>query len=228
MVSATAWLVELGELASLKRSDVESVRNFITRKEDAIRLPYGRVVKNMPRRCVFLGTTNSRQPLTDPEGNRRFWPVSVGTIDTVGLAKVRDQMWAEALHEFESGAQWWLTPEEMVKAKSEASVYEAEDITQSEILGWLDEQKKWPEFMFASDVATKILRMTPGQISAQMIAGINRTMNSMGWKRGRKRKAGIPTYGYHVPSRTKMKLDGDALDAAHPMDKVITESEIDE
>ena len=227
MVSATAWLIELGELASLKRSDVESVRNFITRKEDAIRLPYGRAVKNMPRRCVFLGTTNSRQPLTDPEGNRRFWPVSVGTIDTAGLAKVRDQVWAEALYEFNSDAQWWLTPEEMVKAKSEASVYEAEDINQSEILNWLESQKVWPEVMFAAEVCTKILHLSPGQISSQVIAGVNRTMNQMGWKRCRKRKAGIPTWGYRVPTRAAMLKHGDRLDAALPMDKVITESEND-
>lgn len=233
MVSASAWLVELGELASLKRSDVESVRNFITRKEDAIRLPYGRSVKNMPRRCVFIGTTNSKQPLTDPEGNRRFWPVSVGTVDTAGLAKVRDQAWAEALHEYNSGAQWWLTPEEMERAKSEASVYEAEDINQTEILAYLDEQKNWPKTLSAREVAIKILKMSSiGNVPPQMIAGINRTMNSMGWEKTRKRVAGLPTRCFVVPTKEEMRKRGDAIESRMPLDgtsgKVIVGDESEE
>jgi predicted P-loop ATPase len=214
MVSASAWLVELGELASLKRSDVESVRNFITRKEDAIRLPYGRSVKNMPRRCVFLGTTNSRQPLTDPEGNRRFWVVSVGKVDTEGLERVRDQLWAEALHLFQSGEQWWLTPEENEIARSEASVYEAEDINQTEILAFLEAQKKWPKTLSASEVATKILKMSVAQLTPQMVTAINRSMGAMGWRRTRKRVVGVPTWCYEVPSREELQKRGDLLDDA--------------
>ncbi len=219
MVSASAWLVELGELASLKRSDVESVRNFITRKEDAIRLPYGRSVKNMPRRCVFLGTTNSRQPLTDPEGNRRFWVVSVGKVDTSNLEKVRDQIWAEALHYFQSGEQWWLTPEEAEVAKSEASVYEAEDINQTEILSWLEEQKKWPETLSASEVAGKVLKMHAGTLTPQQVTAINRSMAAMGWRRTRRRRSGVPVWCYEVPTREAMKKRGDLLDGGE--DKVI-------
>lgn len=211
MVSATAWLVELGELASLKRSDVESVRNFLTRKEDSIRLPYGRAVQQMPRRCVFLGTTNSRQPLTDPEGSRRFWVVSVGTVDTAGLEKVRDQLWAEALHLFRSGEQWWLTRDESERAKSEASVYEVEDITQGEILAWLQEQKQWPEVLTASAVATKILHMNIAQLSPQIAAGINRSMSQLpGWERVRRRICGKATWCFKLPPRAQFENQNEA------------------
>ena len=208
MTAANNWLVELGELASLRKSDVESVRNFITRKEDQIRLPYGRSVKTMPRRCVFIGTTNSKQPLTDPEGNRRFWVVSVGSVDTLGLERVRDQLWAEALHAYNAGEQWWLTQVEARRAAMEAKVYEAEDLTAQEILAWLDVQKQWPETLSARDVAVKILHRMSNTITAQDMTAINRTMEQLGWESTRRRKLGIVTKCFIVPSRKAMEAAG--------------------
>lgn len=208
MTAANNWLVELGELASLRKSDVESVRNFITRKEDQIRLPYGRSVKTMPRRCVFIGTTNSKQPLTDPEGNRRFWVVSVGKVDTLGLERVRDQMWAEALHAYNAGEQWWLTQDEARRAAMEAKVYEAEDLTAQEILAWLDVQKQWPETLSAREVATKILHRMSNTLTAQDMTAINRTMEQLGWESTRRRKLGIVSKCFLVPSRKAMEAAG--------------------
>lgn len=212
MTSAGNWLVELGELASLRKSDVESVRNFLTRKEDQIRLPYGRVVKSMPRRCVFIGTTNARQPLSDPEGNRRFWVVSVGTINTAGLEKIRDQVWAEALHAFNEGEQWWLTPEQAVRAKSEASVYEAEDMTETEILAWLENQKVWPKTISAHDVAQKVFQRMPGTIPPHEIANINRVFYKLRWKVGRKRMGGKQVRCFEVPPRDELLMGLDTED----------------
>lgn len=222
MTSAGNWLVELGELASLRKSDVESVRNFITRKEDQIRLPYGRSVKTMPRRCVFIGTTNSRQPLTDPEGNRRYWVVSVGKVDTDALEQVRDQIWAEAMHAYRAGEKWWLTQSESKRAEQEARVYEAEDITASELLHWLEETKQWPRFLTASTVAAKVLHRMVGSLTPQEASAINRTMASLGWKRERRRVAGKPTYCFVVPSREEMQKmwEHERLDDANFVDKV--------
>jgi len=214
-VSSSAWLVELGELASLKKSDVESTRNFLTRKEDAIRLPYGRVVVKLPRRCVFMGTTNSKQPLSDPEGNRRFWVVSVRTVDTTGLALVRDQLWAEAMHAYKSGEQWWLTQDEAARAVTEASVYEAEDITKIEILRWLEDQKKWPQYLHAAEVLTRIMHKAPGTITHMEVAAANRTMSSLGWERTRRRVAGVAVYCYRLPDRAKYLRELDMAEAGN-------------
>jgi predicted P-loop ATPase len=213
MTAAGNWLVELGELASLKKSDVESVRNFITRREDQIRLPYGKVIKTMPRRCIFIGTTNSRQPLTDPEGNRRFWVVSVGKVDTEGLEKVRLQLWAEALQAYRAGEPWWLTQAESVRAEREARVYEADDVTESEILAYLEKATKWPEYLTATEVATKILCRVSGHMTSQEMAAINRTMSNMGWEKTRRRNLGRTVTAYLVPSRKAMEAQGERLDS---------------
>nr|WP_245276027.1 virulence-associated E family protein [Mesorhizobium sp. LNHC220B00] len=90
------WIVELPELAGLARAEVRNVKQFITKTFDRGRPAYGRSVEELPRRCVLIGTTNDRQYLCDPTGNRRWWPVEVGKIDLKRLAEDMPQLWAEA------------------------------------------------------------------------------------------------------------------------------------
>lgn len=74
-----AWIVELSELLAMKRTkDVEATKSFITSREDIYRAPYQRRTERRPRRCVFAGTTNSADFLTDRTGNRRFLPIECG------------------------------------------------------------------------------------------------------------------------------------------------------
>jgi len=63
----------------MKRTkDVEATKSFITSREDIYRAPYQRRTERRPRRCVFAGTTNSADFLTDRTGNRRFLPIECG------------------------------------------------------------------------------------------------------------------------------------------------------
>lgn len=104
------WFVELGELASLRRNEIETVKRFISATSDRYRAPYGRIAEDHPRRMVFVGSTNESEYLRDATGNRRFWPVRVGVdgpIRVDDLAEQRDQIWAEALELFERGTPWW-------------------------------------------------------------------------------------------------------------------------
>jgi putative DNA primase/helicase len=97
------WLGELGELAGLRKADVESIKHFISTRYDRYRVSYGKRTENFPRQCIFFGTTNNRDFLKDPTGNRRFWPIdTVGGIPTKSVFKDLiknevDQIWAEAV-----------------------------------------------------------------------------------------------------------------------------------
>lgn len=71
-----AWICEVGELLAMTRvKESEAVKSYITRQEDTYRAPYDRHPKTQPRRCIFIGTTNNAQFLSDKTGNRRFYPV---------------------------------------------------------------------------------------------------------------------------------------------------------
>ena len=97
-----AWLVEIGELDAFKKSDVARIKQFLSQRTDRFRAAYGRFVKEMPRRCVFFGTTNQTEFLRDDTGNRRFWAVDVGILKPTkniweDLDNEIDQIWAEAM-----------------------------------------------------------------------------------------------------------------------------------
>ena len=103
------WLTELGELAALQRSEVEAIKRFTSARQDHYRPPYGSSAKTVLRQGVFVGTTNSTDYLKDSTGNRRFWPVALhGLSDTEGLARDRDQLWAEALVRYQAGEPWHM------------------------------------------------------------------------------------------------------------------------
>ncbi len=72
------WILELGELAGMRKADIETVKSFISRVDDKYRASYGVNVESHPRQCIIVGTTNAETGfLRDITGNRRFWPVRV-------------------------------------------------------------------------------------------------------------------------------------------------------
>lgn len=105
-----AWVCEIPELSAFKRADdVESIKAFVTRTKDKYRKPYDRTPVEYPRRCVFLGTTNSSQFLTDKTGNRRFYPVTCNSSGYDLFNHEEEckeyirQCWAEARERFKQG-----------------------------------------------------------------------------------------------------------------------------
>jgi predicted P-loop ATPase len=110
------WIIEFSELGALRRSEIERWKAFLTARVDHFRQPYGRRTEAVPRSCVFAATTNDETPFTDSTGNRRFWPVRCGVIDTEALKRDRDQIWAEAYLRYTAGEPWWLETAELNKA----------------------------------------------------------------------------------------------------------------
>lgn len=98
------WVAEIAELVGSKR-EVDRLKSFLSTSVDGpVRLAYAREPVSVPRQFVVIGTTNSKVYLKDLSGGRRFWPVSVGRMDPVGIARDRDQMWAEAYAAVKAGA----------------------------------------------------------------------------------------------------------------------------
>ncbi len=103
------WIVEIGELDSMNKSELSAVKNFLSQTEDHFRVPYGRRSETRLRRVIFAATTNETEYLRDHTGNRRFWPVECRRANLQRLAADRDQLWAEAVVRFRRGEPWHLT-----------------------------------------------------------------------------------------------------------------------
>lgn len=100
------WLIEISELAIFRRSEIESLKAFISRQTENYRPPYARHEISYKRQCIFVGTTNQSEYLRDETGGRRFLPVTTGDIDLEALEADRDQLLAEATHLFKNGEPW--------------------------------------------------------------------------------------------------------------------------
>jgi putative DNA primase/helicase len=135
---AGCWIVELAELAAVKRGENETVKAFLTRTNDVYRPPYGRWRITVPRQCVFIGSTNESAYLVDRTGNRRYWPVTCGDIDIEYLERDRDQLWAEALHAYEAGEPWHLDNDEGKLAAAEQEDRVVVTVLEQEVANYLE------------------------------------------------------------------------------------------
>lgn len=125
-------IVEMSELATMRRAEIESLKAVLTTTVDDVRLSYERDVRSYPRTNVFIGTTNEMggSYIADATGARRFWPVVVGLTGPVKLELLEqdvDQLWAEAVHAYESGEDWYSVPSEKVAAEQHERQVTIED-----------------------------------------------------------------------------------------------------
>lgn len=151
-----AWLVEIAELSGLKKAEVETIKHYISKCEDSFRPAYGRTIEIYKRQCVFFGTTNSKDFLRDPTGNRRFLPIDVRPeYVTKNVAEELtdeevDQIWAEAYEMYKHGESLYMTGEEDTIAKIEQHKHSEQDERKGIIEEYLN--TKYPDNWSSMDL----------------------------------------------------------------------------
>lgn len=113
-------LVEISEMDSFNRSEVNRVKQTVTCVSDRFRASYGRYAQDHPRTCIFVGTTNRDDWNRDETGARRFWPITCGDINLEAIRENRDQLFAEAIARAKSGEPHWLMPAEHTQREQDA------------------------------------------------------------------------------------------------------------
>ena len=136
------WILELGELAGLKKVDVETVKAFITRQDDKFRHSYGYSVEDHPRQCIIVGSTNNNDGfLRDITGNRRFWPIVCtdnGKHRPWEVEASVPQLWAEAYLLYQQGETLYLSPEVERLAEQEQTAALEADVREGMIAEYLE------------------------------------------------------------------------------------------
>lgn len=130
------WIIEMGEMAAARKSEIEALKQFMSKRSDNYRAAYGRRTQEHPRQCAFFGSTNDFEFLRDQTGARRFWPVEVTAAGRRLADKLThdivDQIWAEAVEAYNAkDARWYLSAEEEALARE----VQAEHTVRSDLAG---------------------------------------------------------------------------------------------
>lgn len=224
------WICEVGELASLRKSEINEAKAFLTSVSDNFRPAYGRAIRTYPRRCVFLGTVNDdgTEHFRDASGNRRYWLVNVERVDIDRLKEDRDQIWAEAVAAVHAGELPFFKDEEAI-AIHEAVTREANAHTHD---SWADIARRYITHMPAvrqnafgestgvEPMETWSLRSEPlervrmaefirdaigtpeARIDRQMMLRAANVWRNLGWKKGKVRPVGggVPVKHFLAPN----------------------------
>ncbi len=137
------WIIEVGELAGLNRSEINTIKGFLSKQEDIYRAPYGRRTVPHPRSCIIVGTTNDVEFLRDKTGNRRFWPVDLGKqLPTKSvwhdLPQEVNQIWAEAVEYYRRAEPLYMDAQIEELAKEAQEGHLESDPREGVILNFLD------------------------------------------------------------------------------------------
>lgn len=226
------WGVEIAELLALKRSkEVESFKSFLTSTSDIYRAPYQRITENRPRMCVFFGTANDTQFMTDKTGNRRFLPIQARTtqhnakLPTMQDEFCRDvtQAWGEAVSIVKKAMKNGRLPdlvlpaEIRLEAEKICSGYVEEDARVGIIQDWL---MTCPDArVCVSQIYKEALGGEPSKMTLHESKKIHQIMLTMpGWRKyqgSKNGKARVSPYGVVIcyePDPHFIDFDDDDVD----------------
>jgi len=181
-----AWGVEIGELDRLLRTELSTVKDYLSRRVDKYRPAYGRFVVEQPRRCCFIGTTNDDDFIRDPEGERRFWPIAVHrVIDTDWVEGNRDNIWRAALALYDAREPHYLSTEQEKELLEQQSRFIRRDAWEVLIEEWLlknQKSKVTAEEVYKSAIIPTDIQGLAKAGSKEMMR-VSQVLKSLGWEK---------------------------------------------
>ncbi|MDN7881416.1 virulence-associated E family protein [Burkholderia aenigmatica] len=199
-------VVELGELKGLRSREAEAIKSFISRRSEEWVPKFKEFSTQLPRRFLFIGTSNPSEILDDDTGERRWLPTMVGQCDPDAITRDRLQLWAEARDAFIVEGIAWQDAERLAPAVH--AQHKIQDPWMPLIAEWLDtpdelgEAEDKPadrEFLRACDVATGALRLDPRSLRRSEEMQIGKCLRALGYERASAR------VGQHVMKVWKRK-----------------------
>jgi predicted P-loop ATPase len=172
------WCVLLDEMGTWGKTAHGEAKQFVSRRFEQVRLPYDKFPTEFPRQSVMAGTINNLDGyLTDPTGNRRYWPVSIsGKIDITAVGAVKNQLWAEAFHLYSQGEKWYFD-DEIATSSQETRIQQ--DIWHDAIAAYVESRN---EVRSCAEVATYALNMDLGRLGQREKIRIGAVLRALGFE----------------------------------------------
>lgn len=168
-------LVEISEMHSFTRAEVERVKGIISCQVDRYRKAYGRNTEDHPRQTVLACTTNRSDWQRDETGARRFWPIACGKVNHEWMQHNRDQLFAEAVRLYQEGTPWWDVP--MAMQQQEADLRRDVDSWERVVERWLIGRSR----VFVDQILSECLQIEIGRHDQLVQKRVGRIMRALGW-----------------------------------------------
>lgn len=224
LIAQRTWILTSDEGHSLRKSDADATKEFLTRQEDVFRMPFDRETRAHPRRFVIWGTTNDEVFLRQQEGNRRYLIVRCEEpVDFESLTdQWIDQVWAEAVHLYREGELLYFDAEESMIAAEARELFIEEDALAGVLSEYLDQKvpSSWEsmspdqrvswmdnradgfvpegtetiEYVCTSQLWTEALRKPIGDHRRSDLIEIGKSLRRLGWEPQARRQR-ITGYG---------------------------------
>ena len=209
LLAGRYWICELAELVAFRKTGHDAMKGFLASRKDSFRPPYGREYEDFLRRCVFVGSTNDSDYLTDETGNRRYLCVKCSFVPGAlrDLRRDRELLLAEAVALYNAASscpkclalqdphdrcpdhRWWFAYDEKGVTEDESGARVLPNPVYARVEAWwygMHPNDRPREF--TSDVvAEKALDANAFQIAGQkgILASIGRALEKLGFKRRR-------------------------------------------
>jgi len=178
-----AWIYEAAEIDGWSKREQAEVKAFLSSAVDHYRPSYGRHVIEQPRQCVFAGTTNREDFLSDPTGSRRYWPAVVGSVDVEAIRRDRKQLWAEAVHRYRSGEVWHLSAAESADLAAVSDAHRESDEWDVPVAAFLS--KHWERGLTVGDILHGALDIPPSRQERRHQMRLGKLLASRGYDKKR-------------------------------------------
>jgi len=201
---AGVWIYEFPELESTRGRDNNSVKAFLTQHTDTYRPAYARYEQEVPRQVIFAGTTNDIEILNDPTGSRRYWIVKCGVCHFDKLRAEADQLWAEAVHIYNTWSDptrwaWLLDPavsDDMAEVHAE---HQQVDTWAEYITSWANNTENLQHGATVADILETALGITADRQSRSTSTRLGTLLSGMGWLKRRRSIDGARVWLWYPP-----------------------------
>lgn len=226
------WIWEVSELgATLRKSDREAMKSFITQERQTYRKPYGKAIITRPTLCNLAGSINSETGfLDDPTGNRRFLPVELTKIDWTYKGKVDvDQLWAQLVHLYRNGETPELAPVEKAALDTIHKEHEVENPLQTYVQMYFSVQPGVEKLRcFTAEIIQRLQEFDIKLSNSTKVAGreINDALVPLGLERKLLSIDGVKGWGWvgiapnaKVPPKYQKRVPGDPESVIKPVNE---------
>lgn len=199
-------VVELAELQGLHSRDGEEILAWITRSEEHWTPKFMEMTTQYRRRFLMIATTNGKNFLDNPDGERRWLPMGAGRtegfdqVDTDRLADEREQLWAEGREMYVKHGVLWRDAEHL--ARDEVGQWKSDDSWRAAVTRWLDTPSMHDEtprqrgFITLLEVAEGALGMSARSMRHTDQTRLAKVLRQEGYEQVLKRLGNKPIRGW--------------------------------